>query len=88
MQAKEAQILIKDYKIKGFDEDTLVLIKKEKVYMRAEAILEIIKELPFPWSLLGVFKIFPLSILDRFYKVFAANRYRLGSKTNSCKHKL
>ena len=85
MKDKKAEELIQRYELKDFDEDTLVLIKNKNVYLRAEAVLEILKELSFPWPLLRVFKIIPYSILDVVYKIFAKNRHRIFPKNSSCK---
>ncbi len=76
---------IHTYQSKDFNEDTLVLIKNENVYMRAEAVLEILRELSFPWYLLRIFTVIPFPILDVVYTVFAKNRYKIFSKKSSCK---
>ncbi len=85
MKDTKTKELINMYAIKNFDEDTLILIKKENIYLRAEAILEITKEISLPWSFFQVLKIVPLPLLDTLYKIFAKNRHKILSKKSKCK---
>jgi len=72
------------YKIKTLDADTIVLIKDEKVYLRAEAVFEIIKDLDGAWSLLRIFRFLPTALNDFFYKLVAKNRYKIFGRTPHC----
>ncbi|WP_025471890.1 thiol-disulfide oxidoreductase DCC family protein, partial [Yersinia pestis] len=57
--------------------NTLVLIENQQVYLRSEAIFRVIANLPWPWRILGVLRIFPRPLRDRCYDGIALNRYRL-----------
>lgn len=65
-------------------ESSVVFYKKEKLYYRSTAILNIIQELPFPWNLLTIFWIVPTFIRDYCYRIIGKNRYRWFGKTTSC----
>ena len=70
----------------GLDEvnsDTIVLIKGDKAYLRAEAIYEILNELDSFWSFLGLFRFFGRACNDSFYRFIAKNRHRFLSR-RSC----
>ncbi len=63
---------------------SVVFYNNEKVYYKSTAILNIIRELPFPWKLFHVFKIVPTFIRDYCYKVIGKNRYNWFGKAKSC----
>ena len=50
---------------------SVVYSKKGELFFKSEAIFEITKELGFPWPLLQVFKILPLSLNDAVYDFIA-----------------
>ena len=56
--------------------DSVVLIKNNKVYIKSNAALEIIKQLNGLWFLFYGFKIIPIFIRDWFYDVVAKHRYK------------
>lgn len=64
--------------------DSIVVIENGKAYTESTAILRILKNLPGLWRLLYVFVLLPKFIRDRFYKLFAKNRYRWFGKQESC----
>jgi len=63
---------------------SVVFYNNEKVYYKSTAILNIIRELPFPWNLFYVFKIVPTFIRDYCCKVIGKNRYNWFGKAKSC----
>lgn len=56
--------------------DTVVLIKNNRVYIKSNAALEIVKELKGLWFLLYGFKIIPVFIRDWIYDFVAKYRYK------------
>ena len=65
-------------------EASVVFYNNEKVDYKSTAILNIIRELPFPWNLFYVLKIVPPFIRDYCYKVIGKNRYNWFGKAKSC----
>lgn len=60
--------------------DSIVYLNDQEVFIQSTAVLMILKELPFPFKLLYVFKIIPKFIRDAVYKYIAKNRYRWFGK--------
>lgn len=60
--------------------DTVVLIKNNRVYIKSNAALEIVKELKSLWFLMYGFKIIPAFIRDWIYDVVAKYRYKWFGK--------
>ena len=56
----------------------------ERVYVRSDAALRVLKYLGGAWKLLLVAKVIPKPVRDFFYDLFARNRYRLFGKYESC----
>jgi predicted DCC family thiol-disulfide oxidoreductase YuxK len=56
----------------------------ERVYVRSDAALRVLKYLGGAWRLLLVAYVLPRPVRDFFYDLFARNRYRLFGKYESC----
>jgi len=57
----------------------------ERVYVRSDAALRVLKYLGGAWKLLLVARIIPKPLRDFLYDLFARNRYRLFGKYESCR---
>jgi len=79
-----ANSLMDKYKLRTLDTDTVVLIKEEKVYLRSEAVFEIMRDFKGVWSLFCIFRLLPTALNDFFYKRVAKNRYRLFGRRSHC----
>ena len=71
--------------------NTVVLIGGERVYIRSDAMFEILARLPSPWPWLRVARFVPRALRDWAYDKVALNRYRLfgrydSSRTPSADH--
>ena len=64
--------------------DTMLYLQGEKVYKKSTAFFNIVRLLPFPISLLSVFRIIPLPIRDWMYDRVALNRYYLFGMYEQC----
>ena len=84
MQSESGQALVKRYRPELSLEETIVLIKDDKSYIKAKAVLEILTELPKPWSLLYLFNVLPKTFLDYCYDIVARNRHTLLRKSSQC----
>lgn len=63
---------------------TIVFILHGKAYTRSTAIIKVMRELGFPWSLLTAFYAVPRSLRDKLYNFIASRRYRWYGKKDSC----
>ena len=80
-----ARSLISEYKLEEFEDDTVVLIKERKAYIKSEAVLELAKELEGLWFLPWIFGRIPKSFRDYLYTLIAKNRYKIFAKRESCR---
>jgi predicted DCC family thiol-disulfide oxidoreductase YuxK len=65
--------------------DSVLLIKKNKVFKKSTAALEIARQLGGVWVLLYGFMIVPAFIRNLVYDVIAQNRYRWFGKKETCR---
>lgn len=65
--------------------DTMVFVRDGQVYLRSQAVLQILRELPAPWSWFSVFRVFPSFLTDLGYRLLAANRYRIFGTLEACR---
>jgi predicted DCC family thiol-disulfide oxidoreductase YuxK len=69
---------------------TLVVVRdaggdEERIFVRSDAAIELMAELPHPWSTLGIlFRWIPRPLRDPGYRVVARWRYRIWGRLESC----
>lgn len=64
--------------------NTVIYIRREEYFQKSRAILEIFRDLPFPWPLLYGLMAIPRIIRDAVYDVVSKNRYRWFGKREAC----
>lgn len=84
LQSEAGEKLRKEYHLDSPSIDSVILVEDGKAYSHSTAALRIAKRLDKPWSLASAFLVVPKGIRDFFYKLFAANRYRLFGKQDAC----
>lgn len=85
LQSEAGKYLREKYNIPN-DTDSMVLVKENNdVKIKSNAVLDICRNLPFPWKLLYAFSIVPSSIRDKAYDWFANNRFKWLGKKQQCK---
>lgn len=84
VQSDAGQALLKQrgYPLDHFE--TMLLVCGDRVFTKSDAFIEIVRQLPLPWSFAIVFKIFPQKCRNWFYDRIALNRYRLFGKYDVC----
>ncbi|PWK26138.1 putative DCC family thiol-disulfide oxidoreductase YuxK [Arcicella aurantiaca] len=85
LQSDFGQKTLRKFNKNTEDFDSVILIKNNQLYQKAEAALEITKQLSGLWKYLSIFKILPTSILNFFYNIIAQNRYRIFGKSDTCR---
>lgn len=84
VQSAEGQALLKWAGLPLDEFHTIALIVNNRVYLRSDAFLYIMRLLPSPWPLLSVLRIFPRFLRDWAYNRIALNRYRLFGRYDHC----
>lgn len=64
--------------------DTIVFVEKGELYLRSDAILKMVRHLPFPHFLPWILIWTPRIIRDFFYNIIARNRKNWFGKTDTC----
>ena len=65
--------------------ETIVFIKKGEVFLKSDAVFEIIRTADWNAWLIPVFKIFPRFFRNFIYDIVAKNRYRIMKPKKSCR---
>jgi predicted DCC family thiol-disulfide oxidoreductase YuxK len=71
-----------DYKI--VNQNSVVYIKNDIIYLKSRAVLRIFKQLKLPYSLLQLLTILPAFLLDIAYDFIAKRRFRLINNKQCC----
>ncbi len=71
-------------KINSRQIDSLVLLSNGHVYIYSEAVLNICRQLPYPYKLMFVFGYIPKFIRDYFYRWIARNRKKIMNNNHQC----
>ena len=72
------------YGIDAIKDETVILIKDDKVYTHSDAGLEIAKDLKGSWKYLHYAKVVPKPIRNWVYSTIAENRYKWFGQKNEC----
>lgn len=79
-QTPEASRLLSEAGLESEAGKYIVYVSKGKFYARSRAVLEIMRDLGFPWNLLYLFIIVPPFIRNFVYGFIAAHRHRFGGR--------
>ena len=66
----------------GNPDKSIVVVQNGRALVRSNAVFAILKELGFPWTLLGIFQIVPMFVRNLFYNLYATNRYAIAGRAN------
>ncbi len=83
-QSKLGHALYVHYGLDPEDYETNILIDGGVAYFKSEGSIRMAEGLGFPWSLVGVFRVLPLSIRDPMYGFVARNRLKFFGKRETC----
>jgi predicted DCC family thiol-disulfide oxidoreductase YuxK len=85
LQSVESLEILSRFGLDSSNLTTLILVVKEKYYIKSTAALKIAGRLKFPWYLFLIFLIIPPFIRNPVYDVIARNRYNWFGKRDSCR---
>lgn len=83
IQSETGKILIKKYHISEAI-DSIILVEKDKIYLRSTAVLRISKRLKAAYPLLYMFIVVPSFLRDFLYDLIAKNRTKCFRKNETC----
>ncbi|WP_244444986.1 thiol-disulfide oxidoreductase DCC family protein [Oceanobacillus jeddahense] len=84
LQSEAGIYLRKKYRVPD-NLDSVLLIDGEKIYIKSDAALKVLQNIPLPWKLLTVGKILPYFIRDALYDFIARNRHKWFGKKQACR---
>jgi predicted DCC family thiol-disulfide oxidoreductase YuxK len=64
--------------------DSIILVRGDHAFIKAEAALHIARKMPGLWPALLIFNLLPNVLLNFFYDLVARNRYAWFGKKESC----
>ena len=82
LNSNEARDILNNYKI--INQDSVVYIKDNIVWIKSRAVLKICKQLKFPYNLLHFVTILPAFLLDFCYDSIAKRRLNFNSNKQCC----
>ena len=84
IQDEVGKQILKKYNINTKKNDSIILIKNNRVYYRSTAVLFILYKLNTIWKFLVVFYLIPYPFRDLIYILVAKSRYSLFGKKKNC----
>lgn len=83
LQSEAAQQLLRQHgDFKKFD--SFILLESGALFQKSTAALNVLKQLPWYWKWLQVFRLVPVGVRDGIYDFIARNRYRWFGKKEHC----
>jgi predicted DCC family thiol-disulfide oxidoreductase YuxK len=83
IQSAEGRALADRFGIDPVHPETFILLADAQPYLRSDAALRILAELP-RWRWTAVFRVIPATLRDALYNVIARNRYRWFGRLDVC----
>lgn len=84
VQSEPGQALLAWFDLPTTQFDTMAYIEDGRLFVRSDAVLRIVGQLPWPWRLLSVLRVVPRTLRDWGYDRIALNRYRLFGRYDQC----
>lgn len=84
VQSAEGQAILAWFGLPTDAFETMAYVEGETLFVRSDAVLRIVAQLPGAWSLLAVLRFLPRVLRDWCYDRIALNRYRLFGRYDTC----
>ncbi len=84
VQSPAGQALLARYDFPLDRFDTLLLIHNGICLTHSDAIIAVMRSMPFPWSIFALLRWLPKRLRDAGYSFIARNRYRLFGRYQQC----
>ncbi len=67
------------------EKDTVILFKKGETFLESDAVIEIAKDIKWPYKILTYGRFVPKSWRNQLYRWIARNRYKWFGKKDNCR---
>ena len=84
-QSQKGKTILMNAGIKIDGNETVYLFDNKQVYTHSKAVLKVLKDLGFPWSIFYCFIIIPTGLRDAIYRFIASRRYKWFGKREICR---
>jgi len=84
VQSPAGAAILKHYALTNSHIESVYYIANNQIFEKSTAVLQIIKQLPWPWRPLLIFIVIPRPLRDALYSLIARNRYRLFGRYGQC----
>ena len=84
IQSSAGQAVLGQHGLPLDDWESFVFLEDGQVYQKSAAWFRLLRYLPQPWRLLGLFRLTPRPVADWFYDRVARNRYALFGRHDTC----
>lgn len=84
LQSEFGQQILQKHGLTTEQFDTVVLSVGDRIFLRSDAPLEIVRRLGGFWKLFYLFKVLPRPLRDALYNFVARNRYRWFGRQAAC----
>lgn len=84
IQSSAGQAVLGQHGLPLDDWESFVFLEDGEVHQKSAAWFRLLRYLPLPWSLLGLFRLTPRPVADWFYDRVARNRYALFGRHDTC----
>jgi predicted DCC family thiol-disulfide oxidoreductase YuxK len=84
VQSAEGQAILAWFGLPTDTFETMAYVEGETLFVRSDAVLRIVAQLPGAWSLLAALRFLPRVLRDWCYDRIALNRYRLFGRYDTC----
>lgn len=84
LQSEKGRNILNKYGYNSDSLNTIILLKNNQLFCESEAVFEILKILGGFYKMFSIFRVLPLSMRDKTYRLIARNRYKLFGTKNDC----
>lgn len=84
VQSAEGQAILAWFGLPTDSFATMAYVEGSRLFVRSDAVLRVVGQLPGGWRLLSGLNVLPRSLRDWCYDRIALNRYRLFGRYDSC----
>ncbi|MEK1907233.1 MAG: thiol-disulfide oxidoreductase DCC family protein [Pseudomonas sp.] len=84
VQSAEGQALLQWFGLPTDHFDTMAYVEGAELFVRSDAVLRIVAQLPTPWRWGALLRVLPRVLRDWAYDRIALNRYRLFGRYDTC----
>ncbi len=83
-QSSTGRKLVETHNLHRSTFETVVLIDGDNIYQQSDAVLHILRRMPYPWKLGALLRVIPRPVRTWFYRIIVVNRYRWFGKRDTC----